>query len=57
MHGNIWEWTHDWYGEYDPDDTINPQGPAAGTKKVNRGGGDPPGNRGSGIGFRLVKSE
>jgi sulfatase modifying factor 1 len=73
MHGNIFEWTNDWYGEYDPDDTINPQGPAAGTKKVDRGGGfydpawkcrsayrgggTPPGNRGSGISFRLVKSK
>ncbi len=73
MHGNIWEWTHDWYGEYDPEDNVNPQGPKTGTKKVDRGGGfydaawkcrsafrgggTPPGNRGSGIGFRLVKSK
>ena len=73
MHGNIWEWTNDWYGEYDADDSVNPQGPETGTKKVDRGGGfydapwkcrsayrgggTPPGNRGSGISFRLVKSE
>ena len=73
MHGNIWEWTNDWYGEYDVNDKINPQGPETGTRKVDRGGGyydpawrcrsayrgggDPPGNRGTGISFRLVKSE
>jgi len=73
MHGNIWEWTNDWYGEYNVDDTINPKGPASGTKKVDRGGGfydpawrcrsayraggDPPGNRGTGISFRIVKDE
>ncbi len=73
MHGNIWEWTNDWYGEYDVDEKINPKGPDTGTRKVDRGGGyydpawrcrsayrgggDPPGNRGTGIGFRIVKSE
>ena len=73
MHGNIWEWCSDWYGEYDINEKLNPKGPDAGTRKVNRGGGwydpawrcrsayraggDPPGNRGSGISFRLVKSE
>lgn len=73
MHGNIWEWTNDWYGKYDVNDKINPQGPETGTRKVDRGGGfydpawrcrsacrgggTPPGNRGTGIGFRIVKSE
>ncbi len=73
MHGNIWEWTNDWYGEYDINDKLNPKGPETGTKKVDRGGGfydpawrcrsayrgggTPPGNRGPGISFRLVKDE
>ena len=73
MHGNIWEWTNDWYGEYDPHDKVNPKGPETGTRKVDRGGGfydpalkcrsayrgggTPPENKGSGISFRLVKSE
>jgi sulfatase modifying factor 1 len=39
MHGNIWEWTNDWYGEYDIEDTLNPKGPETGENKVLRGGG------------------
>lgn len=73
MHGNIWEWTNDWYGEYDVNDTINPKGPETGTKKVDRGGGfydvvwrcrsacrgggTPPGNRGTGLSFRIAKDK
>jgi formylglycine-generating enzyme required for sulfatase activity len=73
MLGNIWEWTNDWYGEYDVADKLNPKGPDTGTKKVDRGGGfydpawrcrsayrgggTPPGNKGTGDSFRIVKDE
>ncbi|MGM0497984.1 MAG: formylglycine-generating enzyme family protein, partial [Bacteroidota bacterium] len=70
MHGNMIEWCSDWYGEYNPDDKINPKGPETGTIKVQRGGGfwlsaernrsacragDPPHYRGNGLSFRIVK--
>ncbi|HTK29708.1 MAG TPA: formylglycine-generating enzyme family protein [Vicinamibacterales bacterium] len=38
MHGNVWEWTSDWYGPYPAGPAIDPRGPGTGTKKVIRGG-------------------
>ncbi len=70
MHGNMVEWCSDWYGEYDIDDKINPKGPKTGNIKVFRGGGywlpaansrsacrggDPQGNMGAGLSFRIIK--
>jgi formylglycine-generating enzyme required for sulfatase activity len=70
MHGNMGQLCSDWYGEYNIKEKINPKGPEAGEQKVLRGGGFwvpelqcrsasrvgvPPGNRGAGIGFRIVK--
>jgi formylglycine-generating enzyme len=39
MHGNILQWTNDWYGEYNVNEKINPKGPDKGTNKIIRGGG------------------
>jgi formylglycine-generating enzyme required for sulfatase activity len=40
MHGNVWEWVHDWYGEsyYGESRSVDPQGPSSGSFRVRRGG-------------------
>ena len=72
MHGNMGEWCSDWFSEYNIDEKMNPKGPETGKIKVIRGGGfwlpawrcrsacrggDPQGNRGAGLSFRIVKDE
>jgi len=69
MHGNVWEWVQDWYGDYPTGSVTDPQGPGSGSNRVFRGGGwinnaqgarsafrigVSPGGRYYDLGFRLV---
>jgi len=69
MHGNIWEWTGDWYGEYGAGPVIDPAGAAKGRARVIRGGSwrfdansmrcalryaHAPQDKGPSLGFRIV---
>jgi formylglycine-generating enzyme required for sulfatase activity len=71
MHGNVWEWCSDGWGDYEEFAQSDPTGPAEGTTRVIRGGswlvparylrsacrdGLDPGYRNDILGFRLLSS-
>ena len=38
MHGNVWEWTSDYFGDYPTGTAIDPTGPNSGSYRAARGG-------------------
>jgi len=71
LHGNVWEWCSDWYGDYPAGTVTNPTGPPQeAMRRILRGGSlvnyprncrsadrlsSPPGYRSRNLGFRVAR--
>jgi formylglycine-generating enzyme required for sulfatase activity len=71
MHGNVWEWCWDWFGDYASGAQTDPSGAGTGSRRVLRGGAwlsfarelrsayrakPVPEDRGHSLGFRLARN-
>jgi formylglycine-generating enzyme required for sulfatase activity len=52
MHGNVWAWYQDWYGDYPTAAVTDPIGPSLGARWVHRGGSWDDGARGCRSAYR-----